>query len=88
MKPSHGCSNAMEQTTSPCWCHFVEALIDCRLLDVAEEAKNHLQKSTSNVTMGSPNTSKDLHMKDKLCVDDHGRASVVRIISRTTNEVT
>ena len=69
----------LEQTTSPCWCHFVEALIDCRLLDVAEEAKKHLQKSTSNVTMGSPDTSKDLHMKDKLCVDDHGRASVVAL---------
>ena len=27
--------------------------------------------------MGSPDTGKDLHMKDKLCVDDHGRASVV-----------
>ena len=69
----------LEQTTSPCWCHFVEALIDCRLLDVAEEAKKHLQKSTSNVTMGSPDTGKDLHMKDKLCVDDHGRASVVAL---------
>ena len=48
----------LERTTSPCWCHFVEALINCGLHDVAEEAKKHLQISPSNVIMDSPDTGK------------------------------
>ena len=48
----------LERSTSPSWCHFVEALIDCGLYDVAEEAKKHLQISPSNVIMGSPDTGK------------------------------
>ena len=48
----------LERTTSPCWCHFVEALIDCGLHDVAEEAKKHLQISPSNVIIDSPDTGK------------------------------
>ena len=48
----------LERTTSPCWCHFIEALIDCGFHDVAEEAKKYLQISPSNVIMDSPDTGK------------------------------
>ena len=29
-------------TPHPCWCHFVQALSECRLHNVAEKAKEHI----------------------------------------------
>ena len=33
----------LQQTTLPCWCHFIEALFKFRLFEVAQEAKKHLE---------------------------------------------
>ena len=57
----------LERTTSPCWCNFVDALIDCGLYDVAEEAAKHLQESPSKIITDSPDTDQGrLHVKDDL----------------------
>ena len=55
------------RTTSPCWCNFVDALIDCGLYDVAEEAAKHLQESPSKVITDSSDTDQGrLYVKEEL----------------------
>ena len=34
-------------TPSACWCHFIQALYDVELCEVASEAMSHLQNKTS-----------------------------------------
>ena len=71
----------LEKTISPCWCHFIEALIDCRLHDVAEAAKKHFHKSPSKV-MGSPDTD-----KGRLCIKELQKSPTnVKIGSPDTSE--
>lgn len=33
----------------PCWCHFIEALIEVRLYEVAERAQKHLESPNNSV---------------------------------------
>ena len=48
----------LQITISPCWCHFIKALVDVRLYDVAAEAQKHLESSNMHASVASPNAGK------------------------------
>ena len=39
----------LQRIKSPCWCHFIQALIDVQLMEVAEEVQKELQNPHDNV---------------------------------------
>lgn len=56
----------LERTVSPCWCHFVQALIDHRLYEVAKNAQMHFITSHDSATVTSPGAVKNnVHTEDE-----------------------
>ena len=45
----------LERTISPCWCHFIQALVDVRLYELAKEVQKHF-KANKSASVTSPDT--------------------------------